>query len=42
MIKDQLVDRMMVFIETETRSVSMDFGCVTPLYVCMIWGALRM
>ncbi len=27
-----------LFLETEARSCSMDFGCVTPLYVYRMWG----
>ena len=27
-------------IEQETRSCSMDFGCITPLYVYRMWGGL--
>ena len=30
--------RLREFIENETRSCSMDFGCVTPLYVYRMWG----
>lgn len=26
------------FLETEARSGSMDFGCVTPQYVYRMWG----
>ena len=26
------------FIESEVRSGSMDFGCITPLYVYRMWG----
>ena len=26
------------FLENEARSCSMDFGCVTPLYVYRMWG----
>ena len=26
------------FIENEARSCSMDFGCITPLYVYRMWG----
>lgn len=26
------------FIENEARSSSMDFGCITPLYVYRMWG----
>lgn len=25
-------------METEARSCSMDFGCITPLYVYRMWG----
>lgn len=33
-----IVDRLQEFIENEARSCSMDFGCVTPLYVYRMWG----
>lgn len=33
-----LTDRLREFMETEARSCSMDFGCVTPLYVYRMWG----
>jgi hypothetical protein len=33
-----LIDRLREFLETEARSGSMDFGCVTPLYVYRSWG----
>ena len=26
------------FMEDEARSCSMDFGCITPLYVYRMWG----
>lgn len=26
------------FMENEARSCSMDFGCVTPIYVYRTWG----
>ena len=26
------------FIESEVRSGSMDYGCITPLYVYRMWG----
>lgn len=35
---DELVFRLQQFIENEARSCSMDFGCVTPLYVYRMWG----
>ena len=37
-IEMSLTDRLREFMETEARSCSMDFGCVTPLYVYRMWG----
>ena len=31
-------DRIRVFIENEARSCSVDFGCITPVYVYRMWG----
>ena len=33
-----ILRRIQEFIENESRSCSMDFGCVTPLYVYRMWG----
>ena len=33
-----VVERLREFSESEARSVSMDFGCITPLYVYRMWG----
>lgn len=33
-----IIDRLREFLETEARSCSMDFGCVTPEYVSRSWG----
>ena len=33
-----IIDRLREFLETEARSCSMDFGCVTPEYVFRSWG----
>lgn len=33
-----LFKQLSEFIENEVRSCSMDFGCVTPLYVYGMWG----
>ncbi len=33
-----LIDRLREFLEMEARSGSMDFGCITPLYVYRMWG----
>lgn len=32
------IERLKEFLEQEARSCSMDFGCVTPLYVYRMWG----
>ena len=33
-----VVERLMSFIENETRSCSMDFGAISPEYVFRMWG----
>ena len=35
---EDVVSRLREFMENEARSGSMDFGCVTPLYVYRMWG----
>ena len=35
-----IVSHLKEFIENETRSCSMDFGCITPLYVYRMWGGV--
>lgn len=35
---ENVVSKLKDFIENETRSCSMDFGCITPLYVYRMWG----
>jgi hypothetical protein len=35
---DNIVHRLKEFMENEARSCSMDFGCVTPLYVYRMFG----
>ena len=37
---DDVVIRLKAFMENETRSCSMDFGCITPLYVFRMWGGV--
>ena len=40
---DDIVLRIRDLIENEARSCSMDFGCITPLYVYrMLGGAIPM
>lgn len=33
-----LINRLQEFMDNEARSCSMDYGCVTPLYVYRMWG----
>jgi len=33
-----VVSRLLEFLDSEAHSCSMDFGCVTPLYVYRMWG----
>ena len=35
---EDVVSRLKEFMENEARSCSMDFGCITPLYVYRMWG----
>ena len=35
---ENIIQRLKEFMENEARSCSMDFGCVTPLYVYRMWG----
>ncbi len=35
---NDIVSRLRQFLENEARSCSMDYGCVTPLYVYRMWG----
>ena len=34
----ELSIRLKEFMENEARSCSMDFGCITPIYVYRMWG----
>ena len=38
MDRQDLIMRLSVFMENETRSCSMDFGGITPLYVYRMWN----
>lgn len=33
-----IINNLKEFIENEARSCSMDYGCVTPMYVYRMWG----
>lgn len=35
---ENLIIKLREFLENEARSCSMDFGCVTSLYVYRMWG----
>ena len=35
---NELISRLQEFVENEARSCSMDFGCVSPVYVYRMWG----
>ena len=37
-MENTIIDRLKEFIDNEARSCSMDYGCVTPLYVYRMWG----
>ena len=37
-MKMDAVERLRRFMEAEARSCSMDFGCITPLYVYRMWN----
>lgn len=37
-MKNDTIVLLKEFMENEARSCSMDFGCVTPLYVYRMWG----
>ena len=37
-LEQGLVGRLKAFLESEARSCSMEPGCVTPEYVCRMWG----
>lgn len=38
MTDSSLEKRLQEFIEQEARSCSMDFGCVTPIYIYRMFG----
>ena len=38
MNKKEKVLLLKEFLDNEARSCSMDYGCITPLYVYRMWG----
>lgn len=39
-VNQDLLIHLREFMENEARSCSMDFACVTPLYVYRMWGGM--
>lgn len=37
---ESISEQLKQFMENEARSCSMDFGCVTPLYIYRMWGGV--
>ena len=37
-MNNDMISRLREFLINEARSGSMDFGCITPLYVYRMWG----
>ena len=38
MSSNSIIECVREFMESEARSCSMDFGCVTPEYIYRMWG----
>lgn len=37
-MNNDLIIKIREFMDNEARSCSMDYGCITPLYVYRMWG----
>ncbi len=37
---EEVLTRMKELMDNEARSCSMDYGCITPLYVYRMWGGV--
>ncbi len=37
-MKEDVLSRLRELTDVEVRSGSMDFGCITPLYIYRMWG----
>lgn len=35
---NEIIDNLRQFMDDEAKSCSMDYGCITPLYVYRMWG----
>ena len=40
MEKNDIISCLREFLDNEARSCSMDYGCITPLYVYRMWGGV--
>ena len=36
-VMSDIVERLREFVDAEARSCSMDYGCITPVYVYRMW-----
>ncbi len=39
-IDNNVIDKVRQFVENETKSCSMDFGCITPEYIYKMLGGV--
>lgn len=37
---EDVIIRLREFMDNEARTGSMDYGCITPLYVYRMWGGI--
>ena len=37
---DDLIHKLQLFATQEARSCSIDFGCITPIYIYRMWGGI--
>ena len=37
---EEVLTRMKELMDNEARSCSMEYGCITPLYVYRMWGGV--
>lgn len=35
---NEIIEKLRLFMDNEAKSCSMDYGCITPLYVYRMWG----
>lgn len=39
-MSETIISRIREFLDDEAHSCSMDYGCVTPLYIYRMWGGV--